>query len=92
MLTSYYGNRHGSVKNDDENVSRTRAVESARPRDRMQNELDTGIIGNRGGRLDSGREAKLLQLYLPVSIILTLAFLVGNIRFYSIVLYIIVGW
>ena len=37
-LLSSYGNRHGSVASDDEYASSERAAESARSRDRTQNE------------------------------------------------------
>ena len=53
MLRSYYGIRHGSVTNDDENISRERAAESARAQDRMENKLDAGNTRNRGETLDS---------------------------------------
>ena len=39
-LLSYYDNGHGSVASDNEYASRERAAESARTRDRTQNEQD----------------------------------------------------
>ena len=47
-LLSYYGNSHSSVATDDEYASRAGVAESARARDRTQNEQEAVNIQNRG--------------------------------------------
>ena len=61
MLTSYYGNRHGTVENDDVYVNRERTAESARAHDRLQNEVDAANTRTRGWTLDLGREGGQLS-------------------------------